>query len=60
MVIVEAEEIVETGEIEPNEVHLSGIYVDRVIKCEKLEKRIEKRTLSGNPKKEDSRIKFFY
>eukprot|EP01138_Halocafeteria_seosinensis_P000683 gb/GECG01000699.1/.p1 GENE.gb/GECG01000699.1/~~gb/GECG01000699.1/.p1 ORF type:complete len:332 (+),score=49.26 gb/GECG01000699.1/:1-996(+) len=42
--IAEVEEIVEAGEIDPNQVHIPGIYVDRLIKCEKLEKRIEKRT----------------
>jgi 3-oxoacid CoA-transferase len=31
MTIVEAEEIEEVGEIEPNMVHVPGIYVDRVI-----------------------------
>jgi acyl CoA:acetate/3-ketoacid CoA transferase len=45
-VIVEAEEIVEEGELDPNNVHVSGVYVDKVIKAELLEKRIEKLTLS--------------
>lgn len=31
--IVEAEEILEAGEIDPNEVHVSGVHVDRIIKC---------------------------
>ena len=39
--IAEVEEIVELGAIEPDEVHLPGIYVDRIIKGEKYEKRIE-------------------
>lgn len=29
--IVEAENIVETGEIDPNDVHLPGIFVDRIV-----------------------------
>ena len=33
--IVEAENIVETGEIEPDAVHLPGVYVKRVVKVER-------------------------
>ncbi|MGQ4005215.1 3-oxoacid CoA-transferase [Francisellaceae bacterium CB300] len=51
--IVEVEEIVEVGEIAPNEVHLPGIYVTRLIKGDSYEKRIEQMTLSG----EDSIVK---
>jgi len=40
--IAEAEEIVETGTIHPDEVHLSGIYVDKVILATDNEKRIER------------------
>lgn len=29
--IVEAENIVEVGEIDPNDVHLPGIFVDRIV-----------------------------
>lgn len=39
--IAEVEEIVNLGEITPDEVHLPGIYVDKVIKGEIFEKRIE-------------------
>ncbi|KAI9152268.1 Succinyl-CoA:3-ketoacid coenzyme A transferase 1 [Paramyrothecium foliicola] len=38
--IVEAENIVEVGEIDPNDVHLPGIYVDRIVPST-AEKRIE-------------------
>lgn len=31
MTIVEADEIVDVGTIDPNEVHIPGIYVDRVV-----------------------------
>ena len=41
--VVEVEEIVEPGEIEPSQIHTPGIYVDRLI-CGSFEKRIEKRT----------------
>ncbi|GAA5194225.1 CoA transferase subunit A [Ferrimonas gelatinilytica] len=43
--VVEVEEIVEPGELEPSQIHTPGIYVDRVI-LGQFEKRIEKRTLS--------------
>ena len=39
--VVEAEEIVEPGELSPSEIHTPGIYVNRVIKGE-FEKRIER------------------
>ena len=44
--IVEVEEIVETGDMVPDEVHLPGIYVHRIVHNPNPEKRIEKRTLS--------------
>ena len=39
--IAEVEEIVENGEIDPANVHIPGIYVQRIVKGEKFEKRIE-------------------
>jgi 3-oxoacid CoA-transferase subunit A len=42
--VVEVEEIVEPGELDPAHIHTPGIYVDRIIKGT-FEKRIEKRTL---------------
>lgn len=45
--IVEVEEIVPAGTLTPDEIHLPGIYIDRVVKGEKYEKRIEKLTLAG-------------
>ncbi|MBA1279563.1 MULTISPECIES: CoA transferase subunit A [Pseudomonadaceae] len=42
--VVEVEEIVEPGEIDPTQIHTPGIYVDRII-CGTFEKRIEKRTV---------------
>ncbi|MGQ7248440.1 CoA transferase subunit A [Halomonas sp. V046] len=42
--VVEVEEIVEPGELEPDQIHTPGIYVDRVIQGT-FEKRIEKRTV---------------
>jgi len=43
--IVEAEHIVETGQIDPDQVHVPGVYVKRIIQVQNLEKRIEKRTV---------------
>ncbi|MDO6563513.1 CoA transferase subunit A [Amphritea sp. 1_MG-2023] len=42
--VVEVEEIVEPGELNPSEIHTPGIYVNRVIKGT-FEKRIEQRTV---------------
>lgn len=39
--IVEVEEIVNVGEICPDDVHLPGIFVDRIVKGTSYEKRIE-------------------
>jgi 3-oxoacid CoA-transferase subunit A len=42
--IVEVEELVEVGELDPDQVHIPGIYVKRIFKGRDYEKRIEKRT----------------
>ena len=42
--IVEVERVVATGEIAPDDVHLPGIYVHRIVHNPTPEKRIEKRT----------------
>ena len=42
--VVEVERIVATGEIAPDDVHLAGIYVHRIVVNPTPEKRIEKRT----------------
>jgi 3-oxoacid CoA-transferase subunit A len=42
--VVEVEEIVEVGELDPDEIHLPGIYVDRLIQGS-FEKVIEQRTV---------------
>jgi len=44
--IAEVEEIVPVGSLAPDEIHLPGIYVQRVIKGDSYEKRIEKRTMT--------------
>ncbi|RZG72526.1 CoA transferase subunit A [Acinetobacter wuhouensis] len=43
--IVEVEQIVEVGEIDPDDIHLPGIYVDRIVLNPHPEKRIEQMTL---------------
>ena len=45
--VVEVEEIVEAGELSPDEIHLPGVYVDRVVIGPSFEKRIEKVTEQG-------------
>lgn len=45
--IAEVEEILETGELPPDQIHLPGIYVQRVVKAEIAEKRIERRTTAA-------------
>jgi 3-oxoacid CoA-transferase subunit A len=44
--VVEVEEIVEKGAIEPDHIHLPGIYVHRLVLNATPEKRIEKRTIT--------------
>ncbi|MBL4706726.1 MAG: CoA transferase subunit A [Flavobacteriales bacterium] len=43
--IAEVEELVEPGELDPNEIHTAGIFVQRIFQGEKYEKRIEQRTV---------------
>jgi 3-oxoacid CoA-transferase subunit A len=43
--IAEVEELVEAGELNPNEIHTPGIYVHRIFKGNIYEKRIEQRTV---------------
>jgi 3-oxoacid CoA-transferase subunit A len=43
--VAEVEQLVEVGEIDPDQVHLPGIYVDRIVVNATPEKRIEQRTV---------------
>jgi 3-oxoacid CoA-transferase subunit A len=45
--IVEVEEIVATGELDPDSIHTPGIFVHRIIVNAQPEKRIEQRTVSA-------------
>ncbi|MBO9357702.1 3-oxoacid CoA-transferase subunit A [Bordetella petrii] len=44
LTVVEVEKIVDTGELDPDQVHLPGIYVHRIVLNAQPEKRIEQRT----------------
>jgi len=46
--IAEVEEIVEPGDLDPDHIHLPSIYVHRIFKTDKYEKKIERLTLSKN------------
>lgn len=43
--IAEVEELLPVGSLDPNEIHIPGIMVQRIFKGEKFEKRIEQRTV---------------
>ncbi|WP_019037026.1 CoA transferase subunit A [Psychroflexus tropicus] len=45
--VVEVEELVKPGELDPNFIHIPGIFVQRIFKGEKFEKRIEQRTVKS-------------
>jgi 3-oxoacid CoA-transferase subunit A len=44
--IAEVEELVEPGELDPNQIHTPGIFVQRIFQGKNYEKRIEQRTVS--------------
>lgn len=43
--VAEVEELVPAGQLNPNEIHVPGIFVQRIFQGEKFEKRIEQRTV---------------
>jgi 3-oxoacid CoA-transferase subunit A len=43
--IAEVEELVEPGQLDPNQIHTPGIFVQRIFKGENYQKRIENRTV---------------
>ena len=43
--VAEVEEMVEVGELDPNNVHIPGIFVQRIFQGKNYEKRIEQRTV---------------
>jgi 3-oxoacid CoA-transferase subunit A len=44
LTIAEVEVLLEPGELDPDQVHTPGIYVQRLVHCPHVEKRIERRT----------------
>src|SRR5437764_5851428 len=53
--VVEVEQLVEIGELDPDQIHTPGIFVNRIIQGETYEKRIEFRTVQGaDPNKKTS------
>jgi len=56
--VAEVEQLVKIGELDPDQVHTPGIYVDRIIQGGHYEKRIEFRTVAGGAaSKKDSPIR---
>lgn len=43
--IAEVEQLVEPGELDPDHIHVAGIYVNRIFQGENYQKRIERRTI---------------
>lgn len=46
--IAEVEHLVQPGEIDPDDVHVAGVYVHRIFEGKNYEKRIERRTVQMN------------
>ena len=46
--VAEVEQLVETGQLDPDQIHTPGIYVDRIVVNATPEKRIEQRTLRSH------------
>ena len=46
--IAEVEHLVEPGELDPDDIHVAGIYVHRIFEGSNYEKRIERRTVKLN------------
>lgn len=45
--IAEVEELYPAGELDPNEIHVSGIFIQRIFEGKNYEKRIEQRTITN-------------
>jgi len=43
--VAQVEKLVETGELDPDQIHTPGVFVKRLIKLDLVEKRIEQRTV---------------
>ncbi len=49
LTVAEVEELVEIGELDANDIHTPGIFVQRIFEGKNFEKRIERRTTKENP-----------
>jgi 3-oxoacid CoA-transferase subunit A len=47
--IAEVEELVDNGELDPNQIHTPGIFVQRIFQGERYVKPIEQRTVRPRP-----------
>ncbi|MFD1016949.1 CoA transferase subunit A [Winogradskyella rapida] len=47
--VVEVEELVPVGSLDPNQIHIPGIFVQRIFQGTNYEKRIEQRTVRPKP-----------
>ena len=54
--VAEVEQLVEIGELDPDQIHTPGIFVDRIIQGEKYEKRIRVPHRSGRGSKQENFI----
>ena len=54
--IAEVEHLLEIGELDPNEIHVPGIYVQRIFEGKNYEKRIEQRTVKQSENDNDLQL----
>ena len=47
--VAEVEELVPVGSLDPNQIHIPGIFIQRIFQGKNYEKRIEQRTLTSKP-----------
>ena len=55
--VAEVEQLVDAGQLDANEIHTPGIYVDRIVQGAAYEKRIEFRTVAGTDGRKDSPVR---
>lgn len=57
--VAEVEELLPAGELDPNEIHVPGIFVQRIFEGKDYEKRIEQRTISLDATDESAEMELF-
>jgi 3-oxoacid CoA-transferase len=57
--VAEVEELLPAGELDPNEIHVPGIFVQRIFEGKNYEKRIEQRTVSADSNDESAAWELF-